>query len=408
MALRKGLRGLPGGSSLAQLLAAKCGARNLQAAPTLTVEQILTWADEHHARTGTWPNVLSGTIPGSGGEKWKSLNRALNLGLRGLPAGSSLVKLLADRRGKRHPRELPPLEEAQVLQWADAHYQRTGTWPTRRSGPIAEAPGETWKGVAMAFAQGGRGLRKGGSLAMFLADRRGVRNVWTRPSLAVAQILAWADAFQARTGSWPTAGSGPIPEAPGETWRAVAVALHRGSRGLSRGQTLAQLLAAERGVRNRLALPPLSRKCILAWADAHHRRTGEWPTPRSGPIPESPGDTWRKIDEDMRDGCRGFKGRSSLARLLARRRGVRNPGGLPVLSKRKILAWAEAHFQRTGTWPTAASGAVVDAPGENWQALDHALRKGFRGLNGKTSLKRLLAAKGLFEHPGRPGKEASI
>lgn len=404
MALRQGLRGLPGGTSLARLLAEECGARNPRAAPPVTVEQILTWADEHRARTGTWPNAASGAIPGARGEKWKGLDRALRLGLRGLPGGSSLARLLADRRGKRHRRELPPLDEDQILRWADAHYQRSGTWPTRASGPIAEAPGETWKGVAMAFAQGGRGLRKGGSLAMLLADRRGVRNAWTRPSLSVAQILAWADAFHGRTGAWPTGGSGPILEAPGETWKAVALALFRGRRGLPRGQTLPQLLAAERGVPNRLALPPLSRKRVLAWADAHHRRTGEWPTRRSGPIPESPGDTWRKIDEDMRDGCRGFRGRSSLARLLARHRGVRNPGGLPPLSRRKILTWADAHFQRTGTWPTTASGPVVDAPGENWRAVDHALRKGFRGIAGRTSLKRLLIAKGrLAGNKERPG-----
>jgi hypothetical protein len=183
------------------------------------------------------------------------------------------------------------------------------------------------------------------------------------------------------------------------------MALFKGSRGLPRGHTLAQLLAAERGVRNPRALPRLSRKRILAWADAHHRRTGEWPTRRSGCIPESPGDTWQKIDEDMRDGCRGFRGRSSLARLLARHRGVRNPGGLPVLSKRKILTWVDAHFQRTGTWPTAASGPVVDAPGENWRAVDQALRVGLRGLGGKTSLKRLLVAKGrLLQHKEGPGK----
>jgi hypothetical protein len=73
---------------------------------------------------------------------------------------------------------------------------------------------------------------------------------------------------------------------------------------------------------------------------------------------------------------------------------VRNPNGLPLLSKRKILAWADAHFQRTGTWPLPTSGPVVDAPGENWRAINQSLYTGFRGLQGGISLKRLLIAKG--------------
>jgi hypothetical protein len=41
--------------------------------------------------------------------------------------------------------------------------------------------------------------------------------------------------------------SGEIPEAPGEDWRAVNFALYRGFRGLPGGNSLAKLLARERG-----------------------------------------------------------------------------------------------------------------------------------------------------------------
>jgi hypothetical protein len=49
-----------------------------------------------------------------------------------------------------------------------------------------------------------------------------------RPPLTVKQILAWADAHHGRTGKWPSADAGPIPEAPGETWRGVHAALSAG------------------------------------------------------------------------------------------------------------------------------------------------------------------------------------
>ena len=65
----------------------------------------------------------------------------------------------------------------------------------------------------------------------------------TRPPLTVEQILAWADAYRARTGRWPTARSGPVPEAPGETWSGIDRGLRVGGRGLPGGYSLARLLA---------------------------------------------------------------------------------------------------------------------------------------------------------------------
>src|SRR5947209_12526863 len=106
------------------------------------------------------------------------------------------------------------------------------------------------------------------------------------PPLTVAEVLTWADAHKDRTGSWPIAVCEPIPEAPlGTNWRQVDNALRIGLRGLAGGSSLAQLLAEHRGYRNIMKLPRLSVALILRWADAWHRRTGEWPLIWSGPIP---------------------------------------------------------------------------------------------------------------------------
>jgi hypothetical protein len=144
-----------------------------------------------------------------------------------------------------------------------------------------------------------------------------------RPPLSVEQILAWADAHCARTGEWPTPHSGPVPEAPGETWAAVQSALYQGLRGLPRGTSLARLLAGRRGKSTRSALPRLSQRQILEWADAHRRRTGRWPAVDSGAVAEAPAETWRALDAALRRGYRGLPGGDSLARLLDRRRGPR-------------------------------------------------------------------------------------
>jgi len=105
-------------------------------------------------------------------EKWKLIDEALRQGHRNLPGGSSLLKLLAKKRGRRNPLNLPPLTEAQVLAWAALHRQRTGAFPKYNSGPITDAPGETWAGVDWALQYGKRGLAAGSSLAKLLAAQR--------------------------------------------------------------------------------------------------------------------------------------------------------------------------------------------------------------------------------------------
>lgn len=63
-----------------------------------------------------------------------------------------------------------------------------------------------------------------------------------RPPLSIEQVLAWADARHARTGKYPVAHSGPVHEAPDETWLNINQAMSAGKRGFKRRQTtLAQL-----------------------------------------------------------------------------------------------------------------------------------------------------------------------
>ncbi len=389
-ALRTGTRSLDGGSSLAQLLAAHRGVRNIRALPDLSVPQILAWADAHFQATGYWPTAQSGKVAGTD-EKWANVAQALHKGLRGLPAGRTLAQLLAADRGVRNRKNLPPMSEPGILVWADAHFAQTGMWPDADSGPIPESPGDTWMGVENALRRGDRTLPGGSSLAWLLADKRGVGDYYRRTPLSVAQILDWADQHVARTGQWPTLDAGPVVDAPAETWKGLNSALRRGLRNLPAGRSLAQLLIDERGVRKQSYAPDLTRRQILVWADAHFARTGTWPNRDSGPVLEAPGETWSAIDAALYSAGRGLRGRTTLARFLARHRGRRCIQGQPPLTKRMILAWADAHFARHGRWPRCKDGVIPEANGETWASVDHALRHGLRRQPGGSSLTRLLA-----------------
>jgi hypothetical protein len=98
------------------------------------------------------------------------IDNALRQGLRHLPGGSSLIRLLVRKRGVRNPAGLLDLSVEQILSWADAHFRQTGTRPKYDSGPILDAPGETWAGVYYALRYGGRNLRVGLSLAKLLNE----------------------------------------------------------------------------------------------------------------------------------------------------------------------------------------------------------------------------------------------
>jgi hypothetical protein len=282
----------------------------------------------------------------------------------------------------------------QILAWADSYKERTGDWPNLYSGPIKSPRGDTWRRVDSALRLGLRSLPGGSSLARLLAEQRGVRNLASIPPLTVQGVLRWADAFHRRKGIWPKETSGEVSEAPEETWFAVDRALRAGVRGFPGGSSLARLLAAKRGVRNIQALPRIRLKDILAWADAHYRRTGNWPTTQSGPIATAKGETWSGVNAALQSGRRGFPGGSSLARVLARYRGVRNPKQPPALTVKKILQWAGDYHSRTGSWPDRNSGTITLAQGETWAMIDRALAHGKRGLQGKSSLFRLLVEGG--------------
>jgi hypothetical protein len=118
-------------------------------------------------------------VVGAGGETWRGINLALGRGHRGMPGGSSLAQLLAAERGKRNKSWLPLLTVEQILAWADKHRERTGRWPNRSSGPVADVPGGTWKDINGCLQRGFRGLPGGDTLARLLEEHRGVRR-WAR------------------------------------------------------------------------------------------------------------------------------------------------------------------------------------------------------------------------------------
>jgi len=384
-ALRTGRRGLPSGSSLAQLLSEHRDVRNLKGLAALTIKQILVWVDQHKAATGEWPRLISGKVIDTD-ETWRAIEHSLRTGRRGLPGGSSLAKLLDEHRGVRNFMDLSPLTIKQILVWMDAHMEAGGDWPTVTSGQVA-GEDETWRKIDYALRQGTRGLTGHSSLARLLSEHRGAKNTKDQSALSIGQILTWVDAYMATADEWPNRNSG-IVIGTVETWAAIDGSLKQGNRGLPGGSSLAKLLAEQRDVRNIRNLLPLTVEQILVWADAHKKATDKWPQMNSGQIMGTD-ETWFGINGALSLGRRGLPSGMSLPKLLAKHRAVRNKQALPPLQIEQIMAWADAHKTATGSWPTRNSGQVMDTE-ETWARIDGSLQKGVRGLPGGSSLAKLL------------------
>lgn len=173
--LRDGGRGLPGGSSLYQLL------EEHGLGPKITEDDILDAAKFHFFQVkadmgqGKWPSSSDKTEITSGpleGKTWKGIDTALRRGYFGLPSGTTLSKFL-----KAHGCH-NMLDPRDVVQAAQLHFEETkrktgrGKWPSSKdnnmikSGPLK---GEKWSSVHTAIRDGYRGFEPiDGGLPTFL------------------------------------------------------------------------------------------------------------------------------------------------------------------------------------------------------------------------------------------------
>jgi hypothetical protein len=286
--------------------------------------------------------------------------------------------------------EPPDLDEARILDWADAFYASCGEWPRWDSGPIRRSGGETWFSVSTALVLGQRGFPPGGSLADFLARHERIRSEAQECKLSPGEIIAWSKAWRKRTGSWPTSRSGEIPWQGGLTWLDINNLLQSGLAGRPVGTTLAVLRS---GHRLSDGQAPLTEQQIVGWIETHRDRTGRWPASSTGRVLDAPDESWLGISLALMRGSRGLETRSSLKELVRKRRELEDSTDLPPLSMPRILNWLGAFHTRIGRLPTRLDGPIPEAPGETWLAVHRAFQGGRRGLPRYGSLARLIRVK---------------
>jgi len=145
--------------------------------------------------------------------------------------------------------------------------------------------------------------------------------------------------------------------------------------------------------------PDLTEEQIREWAEEHKARTGRWPHAHDGNVEAAPyKETWTAVDLALSRGHRGLTNRTSLTTLL---RGDRS------LTEERIIRAAQNWMKSSGKWPAQGSGWCAELRC-SWARVNAALREGQRGLQGGSSISKLLEERGLVVNLQSKSRHISI
>lgn len=112
---------------------------------------------------------------------------------------------------------------------------------------------------------------------------------------------------------------------------------------------------------------------------------GRWPSGKSM-YRTTNGSSWSSINAALRKGDLGLPGESSLYRLRHSRIG--DPEKF-ILAEDQIWCWMSEWHNKNGEYPTARSQSRTLSAGISWRVISTALREGYHGLPGGSSLAKL-------------------
>jgi hypothetical protein len=162
-----------------------------------------------------------------------------------------------------------------------------------------------------------------------------------------------------------------LQELQNENWNSINTALSHGLRGLSGGDSIANLLERNGRKINRINRPKLTDKIILKACDKYYKLNGKWPKgkDKTHSVPELPDETFRLFDIALNNGMRGLPGGDSLFRFLVRK------GRIVIPTLEIILKACDKHYKLNGKWPTKrTTDSVPGLPDETWPSINERLK----------------------------------
>jgi hypothetical protein len=300
--LKKGCRGLPGGSSLFKLRQEYFTGKE----SPLTEDIIVKAMKEYHEDHDKYPSSESGDASKYLKFKitWSAIGACLRKGLRGLPGDSSLAQL----RKKYDIGVKPDLTEEQIIKAMRGYFEEHGRYPSLRGGCASKYIFEDilWSGIDASLRHGHRGLPGGSSLHKLKNERS------FKHSLAKEDIAMAMKAYHEDHNKYPSKESGDASKYFGFkiTWEAIDHLLRRGVSGGHKGSSVAKL-------KKHYRFGCLTEELIIKAITEYHGECERYPSCLSGDASTYFGfkTTWRNINERLNRGDRSLSKASSLAKL---------------------------------------------------------------------------------------------
>jgi hypothetical protein len=157
----------------------------------------------------------------------------------------------------------------------------------------------------------------------------------------------------------------------------------------------AKIAAAKRGKPRPAHVREILRECASQPHTEESRRKMSRTHKRRGTRPPRAGPAWTPAEDALLGTMPDAEVADRTGRTVMAVRVRRSLLGVYLrspdrLTLDQVLARAESHFGRTGRWPSNGSGAVSEGRHLTWGGIDQALRGGFRGLPGGSSLAKLV------------------
>lgn len=265
---------------------------------TLHIEDILKAAQQYFDATCRWPNCNDFEIIRTGvleGETWGRIDKALRDGLRGLPGGSSLSKLLIENGIGN------AMNANDVLEGAKLHHKTYGSWPSSSDTTpikIGKLKGKNWKAIDTAFHRGYFELPTGTTLSQFLRSH----GCHDDNTLHAEDIIAAAKQHKQQTGKWPSCKDNAVIKEgalKGEKWTTIHTALRDGYRELPKIEGGLPGFLKENNCVDRPATQYDVLQSAFNYRNAHPQN--KWPnnktTERISDNTILSGSTWASIDK---------------------------------------------------------------------------------------------------------------
>lgn len=173
----------------------------------------------------------------------------------------------------------------------------------------------------------------------------------------------------------------------GSTWVSIDSALRNQLRGIRKTSSLAELVAHVSGEKHHLGRGKITKTDIIKEIRLFYDKNGKYPNVKSADK-TSFGLKWPSISRYLKHGCRGLEDGSSLSQLVEEISGIPNSHRLK-LTEKMIKNEIISFYSKFGKYPTSQS--KENKPfGSTWMSINGALRSGSRGLEGDSSLYKLV------------------